>query len=77
MDVMVQLIGSLGFPIAIAVYLIYYNNKLNEMHKEEMDTLNSQSIIYQGIFQSVLVNNTLAIQRLTDIITGGGNNEEV
>ena len=66
MDVVVQLIGSLGFPIAIAVYLIYYNNKLNEMHKEEMDTL-----------KDALVNNTLAIQRLSDIITGGGNNEEV
>lgn len=66
MDVIVQLIGSLGFPIAIAVYLIYYNNKLNEMHKEEMDTL-----------KDALVNNTLAIQRLSDIITGGGNNEEV
>ena len=67
MDVIVQLIGSLGFPIAIAVYLIYYNNKLNEMHKEEMDTL-----------KDALVNNTLAIQRLTDIITGGNsNNEEV
>ena len=66
MDVIVQMIGSLGFPIAIAVYLIYYNNKLNEMHKEEMDTL-----------KDALVNNTLAIQRLSDIITGGGNNEEV
>lgn len=66
MDVIVQLIGSLGFPIAIAVYLIYYNNKLNEMHKEEMDTL-----------KDALVNNTMAIQRLTDIITGGGNNAEV
>ena len=66
MDVIVQLIGSLGFPIAIAVYLIYYNNKLNEMHKEEMDTL-----------KDALVNNTRAIQRLSDIITGGGNNAEV
>lgn len=65
MDLIVQLIGSLGFPIAIAVYLIYYNNKLNEMHKEEMDTL-----------KDALVNNTLAIQRLTDIITGG-NNEKI
>lgn len=66
MEVIVQLIGSLGFPIAIAVYLIYYNNKLNEMHKEEMDTL-----------KDALVNNTMAIQRLSDIITGGGNNAEV
>lgn len=66
MDVIVQLIGSLGFPIAIAVYLIYYNNKLNEMHKEEMNAL-----------KDALVNNTMAIQRLSSIITGGGNNEEV
>ena len=34
-----QLIGSLGFPIACCVYLIYSNNKANEAHKEEIDKL--------------------------------------
>lgn len=34
-----QLIGSLGFPIAMCVYLTYSNNKANEAHKEEIDKL--------------------------------------
>lgn len=34
-----QLIGSLGFPIACCIYLIYSNNKANEAHKEEIDKL--------------------------------------
>ena len=65
MEMIVQLIGSLGFPIAMCVYLVWYNNKLNELHKEEMDTL-----------KDALVNNTLAIQHLTDIMTGGNAKDE-
>lgn len=38
-NVIIQLIGSLGFPIACCVYLIYSNNKANEAHKEEVDKL--------------------------------------
>lgn len=34
-----QLIGSLGFPIACCIYLIWSNNKTNEAHKEEVDKL--------------------------------------
>ena len=34
-----QLIGSLGFPIACCIYLIYSNNKANETHKQEVDKL--------------------------------------
>ena len=37
--VLTQLIGSLGFPIACCIYLIYSNNKANEAHKEEIDKL--------------------------------------
>lgn len=66
MEVLVQLIGSLGFPIAVAAYMIWYNQKLNEQHKEEMDTL-----------KDALVNNTLAIQKLSDLITGGNGNAEI
>lgn len=34
-----QFIGSVGFPIACCIYLIYSNNKANEAHKEEIDKL--------------------------------------
>ena len=39
MAAITQLIGSLGFPIACCIYLIYSNNKANEAHKEEIDKL--------------------------------------
>lgn len=38
-NVLTQLIGSLGFPIACCIYLIYSNNKANEAHNEEVDKL--------------------------------------
>lgn len=34
-----QLIGSLGFPIACCIYLIYTNNKTAEKHAEEVEKL--------------------------------------
>lgn len=58
------LIGSLGFPCAISIILLYMLNKQQENHKQEMDTLRDS-----------LNNNTLAIQHLTDIINRGENND--
>ncbi len=48
-----QLIGSLGFPIACCIYLIYSNNKANEAHKEEIDKL-----------RETVENNTIAMIKL-------------
>lgn len=48
-----QLIGSLGFPIACCIYLIYSNNKANEAHKEEIDKL-----------RQTVENNTIAMIKL-------------
>lgn len=51
---LVQLISNVGFPIAVAVAMFWYNYKMQEQHKEEMDKLNE-----------TLANNTLAIVNLT------------
>lgn len=58
MDVLVQLISTVGFPIALCCYMVWYNKELNESHREEMNTL-----------KDALNNNTLAVQHLADIIT--------
>lgn len=34
-----QLIGSLGFPIACCIYLVYSNNKAVEKHESEVEKL--------------------------------------
>ena len=48
-----QLVGSLGFPIACCIYLIYSNNKANEAHKQEIDKL-----------RETVENNTVAMIKL-------------
>lgn len=52
-----QLIGSLGFPIAMCLYLIYHQNKLDENHREEMAKITE-----------ALNNNTVALTQLSERI---------
>lgn len=55
----VQIISSLGFPIACCVAMFWQNNKLNESHKEETTKLNE-----------AINNNTIALNHLIDMIGG-------
>lgn len=58
MDVLIQLISSVGFPIAMCVYMTYTLNKQTELHKQEIDGL-----------RQAIENNTLALNELSK----GGN----
>lgn len=66
-----QLIGSLGFPIAISIYLVYVNERNNRRNNEENKRL-----------AEVINNNTLALTKLTervglsDLIKNMENNEK-
>lgn len=53
----VQMISTVGFPIAACVALFWQNNKWEERHEEESKT-----------FVSAINNNTTAIERLTCMI---------
>lgn len=57
MDVLIQLISSVGFPIAMCIYMIYTLNKQSEVHKQEIDGL-----------RTAIDNNT---QALNEIIKRG------
>lgn len=56
-NTIVQLVGSLGFPIAMCIYMAYSNNKLNEQHRESETKLTE-----------IINNNTLALTKLSDRI---------
>ena len=58
-NVIVQLISSLGFPIACCIAMFWQNNKLNESHREETTKLNE-----------AINNNTLALNHLIDKLGG-------
>lgn len=53
MNMITQLISSVGFPIACCIYLIYSNNKNNEKHTEEVEKL-----------RTTVDNNTKAMLKL-------------
>lgn len=54
-DVIMQSIGSVGFPITITLIMLATINRMNESHKNELSDL-----------QKAIENNTLAITRLMD-----------
>lgn len=57
MDNIAQLISTLGFPIAVCVYMFYSQEKERERHRDETAKLTD-----------ALNNNTLVIQSLKDAI---------
>lgn len=57
-------VSTVGFPIVMCLLLLYVLYQQNEEHKEEMAKMNES-----------LANNTLAIQRLTDILEGRDNEQ--
>ena len=59
MDEIIQIIQTLGFPIAVAVAMFWQNNKLQEQHKEEMAKITE-----------ALNNNTIALIELKDKLGG-------
>lgn len=61
----INAISTVGFPIVMCLLLLYVLFKQNEEHKEEMNKMNES-----------LANNTLAIQRLTDILEGREKNDK-
>lgn len=50
-----QLISTLGFPIAICLYLLYRDGKRDETHREEMNKVTE-----------AVNNNTIALTKLTE-----------
>ena len=57
-------VSTVGFPIVMCLLLLYVLYQQNEEHKEEMTKMNES-----------LANNTIAIQRLTDILEGRDNEQ--
>lgn len=63
-NAIVQLVSSLGFPIACCIAMFWQNNKLNESHKAEVSKLND-----------AINNNTIALNHIIDKL-GGTNNDD-
>ena len=59
MDKLIEIVQTLGFPIAVACAMFWQNNRMQDQHKEEMTKV-----------IDALNNNTLALTELKDKIGG-------
>lgn len=67
-SVIVQLIGSLGFPIAACIYMFYSNNEERKSNavQREADRLEHKAEMER--MTEALNNNTVVIQKLVDTL---------
>lgn len=71
MDNFVQFIQTLGFPIAIAVYLLYDRSKADQLHKDEMDAMRQEMKTSNEKMTEALNNNTNVLSRILEVLHVG------
>ena len=73
MDVnaILQSVGTLGFPIVCAVAMAWYVKYMTDRNREDVDKLNEQHQQEMKEVTTALNNNTLALQKLSDVIGNG------
>lgn len=74
MDVntILQAVGTVGFPIVCAVSMAWYVKYVTDRNREDIEKLNTQHQQEMKEVTSALNNNTLALQKLSDVIGKGG-----
>ena len=73
MDVntLLQAVGTVGFPIVCAIAMAWYVKYVTDRNREDIDKLNEQHQQEMKEVTTALNNNTLALQKLSDVIGKG------
>lgn len=71
MDNFVQFIQTLGFPIAIAVYLLYDRSKADQLHKDEMEAMRQEMETSNAKMTEALNNNINVLSRILEVLHVG------
>lgn len=75
MDVnaILQAVGTLGFPIICAIAMAWYVKYMADRNREDIDKLNEQHQQEMKEVTTALNNNTLALQKLSDLLDRSSN----
>lgn len=75
MDVnaILQAVATLGFPIVCAIVMAWYVKYMTDRNREDIDKLNTQHQQEMKEVTTALNNNTIALQKLSDVIGNGVN----
>lgn len=66
-----QTVGTVGFPIVCAIAMGWYVKYVTDRNREDIDKLNEQHQQEMKEVTTALNNNTLALQKLSDVIGNG------
>ena len=67
---LVTLIGSVGFPIVACAAMGYYVKYTTDKNREQIDELNARHHEEMQTITQAVNNNTLAVTRLCDLLSG-------
>lgn len=67
----VQMVTTVGFPIAMCLILAWYVKTRDEAHTEQINRITELHKEEARTMTEALQNNTLTIQKLVDILTKG------
>lgn len=74
MEQIVNLLGQYAFPIVMCLIMAWYVKDQSDKNREDIKQINQHHQEEMTQVTSALNNNTLALQRLTDMI--GGNHDQ-
>lgn len=75
-ETIVQIVQSVGFPIAMCVAMGYYVKYTEDKSREERIEMQTQHSEEMDSVKTVLNNNTLALQKLAEKLNKGGEKDE-
>lgn len=67
----IQMVTTVGFPIAMCLILAWYVKTRDEAHTEQISRITEMHKEEARTMTEALQNNTLTIQKLVDILTKG------
>lgn len=77
-ETVVQIVQSVGFPIAMCIAMGAYVKYTEDKSREERVEIQTQHAEEMESIKTALNNNTLALQKLVDELNKGGDeNEEI
>lgn len=68
-NVILQAVGTLGFPIVCSIAMAWYVKYISDRNREDIRKLNEQHQQEMKEVTTALNNNTLALQKLSDVIS--------
>lgn len=74
-NTIIALIGSVGFPIVACGAMAYYVKYITDKNRDQISSIMDQHREEMNTVTTAVSNNTLALQRLSDLIGGAQQNE--